>query len=116
MSIAKVSISQTKLCGVNCSSFLPFKDRDLGTGRCRLKPSLFNKLGIRTGWILHITLRLEFPVINEASTSTDQEVVCTAYPDVSNFLPDDTTVCIDDTVLATGPAIWRDWMLCECQV
>ncbi len=93
----------------------PQYSEDAGSARCRLSPRLFSELNLKIGWIVHIALEIQ----SQDSSCTILSVVCTAWPDGLNMLPEGT-ICVDDIVVhSNGEALSEPppvWSRCACEV
>ena len=95
------------LTAVRVSSCLSYASSAVGTGRCRMSKTALQKLSItRMGTVLTLLLSIE---------SKQVSVLCTAWLDTSGYL-DDSTICVDDTVLLGGDSDCPPWAEAECKV
>lgn len=95
------------LSAIRASSCLPYATSDMGSGRCRMSKAALQKLGItRMGTVLTLQLMVE---------SNEVTVLCTAWLDNSGYL-NDSTVCVDDTVMIGSDLNCMSWMEAQCKV
>ena len=100
-------LSSEMVTAVRASACVPYEASDFGTGRCRMSRAAFQKLNVaKMGSIL----KLELTMVEKRLI-----VLCTAWPDSSNFLDDDT-ICVDDSVLDVDCAKYFSWVEAECKV
>lgn len=96
---------------LNCRSSLTVGKKDSGTGRCRLTSDQFKSLSVSIGWIVRVSLCF-------SNHNHETEILCTAWPDTSSNAPDESTICLDDTVqFSSGKELLGvDWIECSCRV
>jgi hypothetical protein len=120
---------------INSKVYPDYIETDKFSGRCRLPSSVFNELGVRIGWIVHVLLIINIKQLNNNNEILEkdlikQEVICTAWPDTNNRLQDNT-ICIDDTVLVplednnnnkkkliicNKSKSFTSWIDCKCEI
>jgi len=92
---------------VRASACVSYERSDVGTGRCRMSKAAFQKLNAaKMGSVLKLELKWDEKRL---------VVLCTAWPDASNYLSDDT-ICVDDSVLDVDSADYSPWVEAECKV